>query len=458
MSLSLYNTLTNKKEVFKSIEPNMVGMYVCGITVYDHCHLGHARAYVAFDVLARYLKYLGYKLNYVRNITDVEDKIIKKAIENSETISSITNRYILSMNKDFKDLGLLEPTIEPKATDYINEMILMIEELIKNKHAYVGKNGDVYFAVRTFEEYGNLSNKKIDELESGARVKENLDKDDPLDFVLWKMAKQEEPYWDSPWGRGRPGWHIECSAMSLSTLGKNFDIHGGGPDLIFPHHENEIAQSKCSFDQEFANYWIHSGLLKISGEKMSKSLGNFARIKDLLKIYHPEVIKFFLISSHYRSALDFTNESLEQAKAGLVRIYESIDEKIILKEIGEVDKGFVQDFECAMNDDLNTPKAISILFEIVKKINLENDNLTKRRLVTTLKKLANIIGLLREKPELFFQYGSGVDTQLIEEMILKRNLARKDKDFDKADEIRDELKSLGIILDDKADGTKWKKV
>tara|TARA_A100001388_G_C28773148_1_gene505261 strand:+ start:2917 stop:4293 length:1377 start_codon:yes stop_codon:yes gene_type:complete len=458
MSLSLYNTLTNKKEVFKSIEPNMVGMYVCGITVYDHCHLGHARAYVAFDVLARYLKYLGYKLNYVRNITDVEDKIIKKAIENSETISSITNRYILSMNKDFKDLGLLEPTIEPKATDYINEMILMIEELIKNKHAYVGKNGDVYFAVRTFEEYGNLSNKKIDELESGARVKENLDKDDPLDFVLWKMAKQEEPYWDSPWGRGRPGWHIECSAMSLSTLGKNFDIHGGGPDLIFPHHENEIAQSKCSFDQEFANYWIHSGLLKISGEKMSKSLGNFARIKDLLKIYHPEVIKFFLISSHYRSALDFTNESLEQAKAGLVRIYESIDEKIILEESGEVDKGFVQDFECAMNDDLNTPKAISILFEIVKKINLENDNLTKRRLVTTLKKLANIIGLLREKPELFFQYGSGVDTQLIEEMILKRNLARKDKDFDKADEIRDELRSLGIILDDKADGTKWKKV
>ncbi|MBT23415.1 MAG: cysteine--tRNA ligase [Gammaproteobacteria bacterium] len=458
MSLSLYNTLTNKKEVFKSIEPNMVGMYVCGITVYDHCHLGHARAYVAFDVLARYLKYLGYKLNYVRNITDVEDKIIKKAIENSETISSITNRYILSMNKDFKDLRLLEPTIEPKATDYINEMILMIEELIKNKHAYVGKNGDVYFAVRTFEEYGNLSNKKIDELESGARVKENLDKDDPLDFVLWKMAKQEEPYWDSPWGRGRPGWHIECSAMSLSTLGKNFDIHGGGPDLIFPHHENEIAQSKCSFDQEFANYWIHSGLLKISGEKMSKSLGNFARIKDLLKIYHPEVIKFFLISSHYRSALDFTNESLEQAKAGLVRIYESIDEKIILEESGEVDKGFVQDFECAMNDDLNTPKAISILFEIVKKINLENDNLTKRRLVTTLKKLANIIGLLREKPELFFQYGSGVDTQLIEEMILKRNLARKDKDFDKADEIRDELRSLGIILDDKADGTKWKKV
>ena len=458
MSLSLYNTLTNKKEVFKSIEPNMVGMYVCGITVYDHCHLGHARAYVAFDVLARYLKYLGYKLNYVRNITDVEDKIIKKAIENAETISSITNRYILSMNKDFKDLGLLEPTIEPKATDYINEMILMIEELIKNKHAYVGKNGDVYFAVRTFEDYGNLSNKKIDELESGARVKENLDKDDPLDFVLWKMAKQEEPYWDSPWGRGRPGWHIECSAMSLSTLGKNFDIHGGGPDLIFPHHENEIAQSKCSFDQEFANYWIHSGLLKISGEKMSKSLGNFARIKDLLKIYHPEVIKFFLISSHYRSALDFTNESLEQAKAGLVRIYESIDEKIILKESDEVDKGFVQDFECAMNDDLNTPKAISILFEIVKKINLENDNLTKRRLVTTLKKLANIIGLLSEKPESFFQYGSGVDTQLIEEMILKRNLARKDKDFEKADEIRDELKSLGIILDDKADGTKWKKV
>ena len=458
MSLSLYNTLTNKKEVFKSIEPNMVGMYVCGITVYDHCHLGHARAYVAFDVLARYLKYLGYKLNYVRNITDVEDKIIKKAIENSETISSITNRYILSMNKDFKDLGLLEPTIEPKATDYINEMILMIEELIKNKHAYVGKNGDVYFAVRTFEDYGNLSNKKIDELESGARVKENLDKDDPLDFVLWKMAKQEEPYWDSPWGRGRPGWHIECSAMSLSTLGKNFDIHGGGPDLIFPHHENEIAQSKCSFDQEFANYWIHSGLLKISGEKMSKSLGNFARIKDLLKIYHPEVIKFFLISSHYRSALDFTNESLEQAKAGLVRIYESIDEKIILKESDEVDKGFVQDFECAMNDDLNTPRAISILFEIVKKINLENDNLIKRRLVTTLKKLGNIIGLLSEKPELFFQYGSGVDTQLIEEMILKRNLARKDKDFDKADEIRDELKSLGIILDDKADGTKWKKV
>ena len=458
MSLSLYNTLTNKKEVFKSIASNMVGMYVCGITVYDHCHLGHARAYVAFDVLARYLIYLGYKLNYVRNITDVEDKIIKKAIENSETISSITNRYILSMNKDFKDLGLLEPTIEPKATDYINEMILMIQELIKNKHAYVGKNGDVYFAVRTFVDYGNLSNKKIDELETGARVKENPDKDDPLDFVLWKMAKQEEPYWDSPWGRGRPGWHIECSAMSLSTLGKNFDIHGGGPDLIFPHHENEIAQSKCSFGQEFANYWVHSGLLKISGEKMSKSLGNFARIKDLLKIYHPEVIKFFLISSHYRSALDFTNESLEQAKAGLIRIYESIDEKIILKENDKTDEGFVQDFELAMNDDLNTPKAISILFEIVKKINVENDYLIKRRLVKTLKKLTNIFGLLNEKPELFFQYGSDVDTQLIEEMILKRNQARKDKDFDKADEIREELKSLGIILDDKADGTKWKKV
>ncbi len=457
MDFELFNTYSNKTELFIPLDDNDIRIYACGPTVYDYIHVGNARPLIIFDVLVRFLKLIYPKVTYVRNITDVDDKIIVQANQNKESINNLTERTIKAFSDDADALFVKKPDFEPRATEHIQEMLKMIKVLLESGNAYLS-DGHVLFSVSSMPNYGKLSGMNLSEMIDGARVEVSDYKKEPADFVLWKPSKTGELGWHSDFGFGRPGWHIECSAMSEKYLGKQFDIHAGGLDLIFPHHENEIAQSKCSFDQEFANYWIHSGLLKISGEKMSKSLGNFARIKDLLKIYHPEVIKFFLISSHYRSALDFTNESLEQAKAGLVRIYESIDEKIILKESDEVDKGFVQDFECAMNDDLNTPKAISILFEIVKKINLENDNLTKRRLVTTLKKLANIIGLLSEKPELFFQYGSGVDTQLIEEMILKRNLARKDKDFDKADEIRDELKSLGIILDDKADGTKWKKV
>ncbi|MDC6460722.1 cysteine--tRNA ligase, partial [Gammaproteobacteria bacterium] len=360
MTLRFYNSLTNQKEDFRPIHEGEVSMYVCGMTVYDSCHLGHARAMMAFDILVRYLKNQGYKVKFVRNITDVDDKIIERAILNNESIGDLTQRTIASMQEDFAQLGLVLPNTEPRATDYIPGMIAMIEGLIHKGHAYHSPGGDVFFAVRTFPEYGKLSNKNIDDLNPGARIAEDDSKKDPLDFVLWKSAKEGEPSWNSPWGQGRPGWHIECSVMSFENLGEHFDIHGGGPDLLFPHHENEIAQSECASGNKFANYWLHSGLLKINGEKMSKSLGNFAMLKDLFISYHPEVIRYYLVSSHYRSSLNFDQESLNQAKSALTRLYQALAS--MEGEGNELDQDMMNQFSLVMNDDLNTPEALSLLF------------------------------------------------------------------------------------------------
>ena len=371
MTIKFYNSLTNQKEDFVPIREGEVGLYVCGMTVYDNCHLGHARAMMAFDILARYLRYQNYKVNFIRNITDIDDKIIERANENKETIDALTDRTIASMQEDFSMLGLELPTNEPRATDHIEGMIKMISTLIDKGHAYHSEGGDVFFAVRTFPEYGKLSNKNIDDLNPGSRIEEDGSKKDPLDFVLWKSAKPNEPSWDSPWGLGRPGWHIECSVMSLENLGEHFDIHGGGPDLLFPHHENEIAQSECASDHQFANYWMHSGLLKINGEKMSKSLGNFAMLKDLFVSYHPEVIRYYLISSHYRSSLNFDNDSLDQARSALTRLYQALS--LAPSEESDLHDDSVKEFKDSMNDDLNTPEALSILFGLAKSINSSQD-------------------------------------------------------------------------------------
>ena len=455
MTLRFYNSLTNQKEDFRPIHEGEVSMYVCGMTVYDSCHLGHARAMMAFDILVRYLKNQDYKVKFVRNITDVDDKIIERAIQNNESIGDLTQRTIASMQEDFAQLGLVLPNTEPRATDYIPGMIEMIEGLIHKDHAYHSPGGDVFFAVRTFPEYGKLSNKNIDDLNPGARIAEDDSKKDPLDFVLWKSAKEGEPSWDSPWGQGRPGWHIECSVMSFENLGEHFDIHGGGPDLLFPHHENEIAQSECASGNKFANYWLHSGLLKINGEKMSKSLGNFAMLKDLFISYHPEVIRYYLVSSHYRSSLNFDQESLNQAKSALTRLYQALAS--MEGEGNELDQEMMNQFSLVMNDDLNTPEALSLLFQLVKSINNSSDPIQKMKYGMTLKKLSGVLGLLQDDPKIFFQFGATLSDAEISEQIALRNAARDKKDFQTADKIRDSLIEQGIILDDSIEGTTWKK-
>lgn len=455
MTIKFYNSLTNQKEDFVPINEGEVGMYVCGMTVYDSCHLGHARAMMAFDILARYLRYQNYKVNFVRNITDIDDKIIERANENNETIDALTDRTIASMHEDFSKLGLELPTNEPRATDHIEGMIKMINGLIDKGHAYHSESGDVFFAVRTFPEYGKLSNKNIDDLNPGARIKEDESKKDPLDFVLWKSAKPNEPSWDSPWGLGRPGWHIECSVMSLENLGEHFDIHGGGPDLLFPHHENEIAQSECASDHKFANYWMHSGLLKINGEKMSKSLGNFAMLKDLYDSYHPEVIRYYLISSHYRSSLNFDNESLDQARSALTRLYQAL--LLAPSEVTDLHDESISEFIKSMNDDLNTPEALSTLFGLAKLINNSQNVQEQSMYSSTMKELGQVLGLLHENSDAFLQYGASLSDDEIEAQIQQRNEARKANDFQKADQIRDDLAEQGILLDDSTEGTTWKK-
>ena len=455
MTLRFYNSLTNQKEDFMPIREGEVSMYVCGMTVYDNCHLGHARAMIAFDILFKYLENQGYKVKFVRNITDVDDKIIERAIHNNESIDDLTQRTIASMHEDFAQLGLALPTIEPRATDYIPGMIEMIEDLIIKGNAYHSSGGDVFFAVRTFPEYGKLSNKNIDDLNPGARIAEDDSKRDPLDFVLWKSAKEGEPSWDSPWGQGRPGWHIECSVMSFQNLGKHFDIHGGGPDLLFPHHENEIAQSECASGCKFANYWLHSGLLKINGEKMSKSLGNFAMLKDLFVSYHPEVLRYYLISSHYRSSLNFDQESLNQARSALARLYQALGS--IEGESNELDQNMMNQFSLVMDDDLNTPEALSLLFQLAKSINSSSDPIQKMKYGATLKELSGVLGLLQDDPKTFFQFGASLLDEEIDQQITLRNRARDEKDFQTADKIRDSLLEQGIILDDSSEGTTWKK-
>jgi len=455
MTIKFYNSLTNQKEEFTPIRPGEVGMYVCGMTVYDNCHLGHARAMMAFDILVRYFQYQDYKVNFVRNITDIDDKIRERAADNKEPIEDLTNRTISSMHEDFARLGLELPATEPRATDHIAGMIEMISQLIEKGHAYHSEGGDVFFAVRTFAEYGKLSNKNIDDLNPGSRVAEDESKKDPLDFVLWKSTKPNEPSWDSPWGPGRPGWHIECSVMSFENLGQHFDIHGGGPDLLFPHHENEIAQSECASGHKFANYWLHSGLLKINGEKMSKSLGNFAMLKDLFKSYHPEVIRYYLISSHYRSSLNFDNESLDQARAALTRLYQAL--ALSLDGVMERHQDSIEEFAHSMNDDLNTPEALSILFGLAKLVNNSASEKEQGMYVSTMKELSQVLGLLNETPEVFLQYGAGLSEEEISAQIQQRNEARNSKDFQKADQIRDDLAAQGILLDDSSKGTTWKK-
>lgn len=457
--LKLYNTETRQKEIFTPIKANQVGLYVCGVTVYDYCHVGHARVMVVFDTLVRHLRQLGYDVTYVRNITDIDDKIIKRALENNESIQSLTARFIQAMHEDEAALNVLRPDVEPKATDYMPQIEKMIGALVEKGFAYPADNGDVYFHVKADEDYGRLSGKTLDDLDSGARVEVNTAKQDPLDFVLWKASKENEPAWQSPWGQGRPGWHIECSAMSTDCLGNHFDIHGGGMDLSFPHHENEIAQSECATGEHYVNLWMHCGFVRIDDEKMSKSLGNFFTIRDVLKQYHPEVIRYFLLASHYRSPVNYSEENLNSAKASVGRLYsalEAIDEAT-LKTAEETSSELEAEFMAAMNDDLNTPQALAVLFELAKQVNIQK----QPGLAVLLQNLANQLGLLLQTPEQFFKSqpsASSLDSQAIEALIAERAAARQAKDFARSDTIRDELLEQGIELLDSASGTTWRSV
>lgn len=449
--LKIYNTLTRSKEIFTPRIAGKVGMYVCGMTVYDYCHVGHARVMVVFDTVVRYLRYLNYEVTYVRNITDIDDKIIHRANENDEDFHALTERFIDAMHEDERALSVLPPDIEPRATTSISDIIVMIEKLIANEFAYVGTNGDVFYAVDKFKNYGQLSGKNLDDLQAGERVDVDLAKRKPLDFVLWKMAKKGEPFWESPWGNGRPGWHIECSAMSTCCLGNSFDIHGGGMDLQFPHHENEIAQSEGATGEKFVNLWMHNGFVRINEEKMSKSLGNFFTVREVLKQYRPEVLRFFILSSHYRSPLNYSNESLDDATAGLTRLYTSLRDIGIIET--DIDAEYKTRFEDAMNDDFNTPVALAVLFDIARELNKTKSSV----LASTLKTLSGILGLLQDNPETFLKGESDEDSE-IEQQIQARVDAKKAKNWALADQIRDELKLQGVILEDSPDGlTRWRR-
>ncbi|MFZ2315710.1 MAG: cysteine--tRNA ligase [Gammaproteobacteria bacterium] len=456
--LRIYNTLSREKEIFKPIVPGKVGMYVCGVTVYDYCHLGHARTYTSADIVLKYLRFRGLDVNYIRNITDIDDKIIRRANENKEAFNALAERFTKAMHEDFAALGLSPADAEPKATDHIPQMISLIQSIIANNNGYVADNGDVYFDVRSFPHYGCLSHHNIEQLESGARVEVNEVKRDPLDFVLWKIAKPNEPSWDSPWGKGRPGWHIECSAMSMHLLGEQFDIHGGGRDLIFPHHENEIAQSEAVTKKRFANTWIHGGFLQIDKEKMSKSLGNFVTIRDVLEDHSPEVLRYLLIASHYRSALIYTEDTLFQSKQALGRFYTALRGLAIAKK--PVDTKYEQQFIAAMDDDFNTPVALSVLFDLAHEIHRlrEKDNEAAAGLAALLKYLGNVLGILQADPEVFFQSASQDDIQKIESLIEARQQARKEKNWAEADRIRAELTAMSVVIEDAAGVTTWKKL
>ncbi len=452
--LHIYNSLTRTKELFKPIIPGRVGIYACGITIYDQCHLGHARSMVSFDVIVRFLRSLGFDVNYVRNITDIDDKIIVRANERGVSIAELTDRYIDEMDKDMQSLRVLPPNSEPRATAHIPTIIALITRLISLDVAYLTDSGDVCFEVARFKEYGKLSNKDLDHLIAGSRVEVAQDKRSPLDFVLWKAAKPGEPSWPSPWGEGRPGWHIECSAMAMHELGDEFDIHGGGLDLQFPHHENEIAQSEAASGKCFAHYWIHAGLLQLNSEKMAKSTGNFLTIADVLKTYHPETIRYFLVSSHYRSPLNYTEETMQLAEKGIGRLYQSIKD-IDLSSIPEsVDPLWLERFNEAMNDDFNTPVALSVLFDLSHEVNKTND----ARLAMTLKQLAGILGLLQDSPSDFFKLGiDDAEKERIERLILERTQARTTKNWARSDEIRHLLMNEGIELEDGSEGTVWRR-
>ncbi len=449
--LKIYNTLTRSKEIFTPRVAGKVGIYVCGMTVYDYCHVGHARVMVVFDTVVRYLRYSNYEVTYVRNITDIDDKIIHRANENGEDFHALTERFIDAMHEDERALSVLPVDIEPRATTSIVDIIAMIEKLIANGFAYVSTNGDVFYAVDKFKNYGQLSGKNLDDLQAGERVDVDLAKRNPMDFVLWKMAKPDEPFWESPWGNGRPGWHIECSAMSTCCLGNSFDIHGGGMDLQFPHHENEIAQSEGATGEKFVNLWMHNGFVRINEEKMSKSLGNFFTVREVLKKYRPEIVRFFILSSHYRSPLNYSDESLNDAAAGLTRLYTALRDVEILET--DIDSDFKTRFEDAMNDDFNTPVALAVLFDVARELNKTKSSV----LATTLKSLASILGLLQDDSETFLKGENDNDAE-IEAQIQARIDAKKAKNWALADQIRDELKAQGVILEDSPDGTtRWRR-
>ncbi|CAM3646943.1 cysteine--tRNA ligase [Parendozoicomonas haliclonae] len=455
--LQIYNTLTRKKEVFKPIHEGEVRMYVCGMTVYDLCHIGHARVLVSFDVVTRYLRAKGYKVTYVRNITDVDDKIIKRANENGETFTALTERMIAEMHKDSGELGVLPPDAEPKATAYIAEMQDMISTLIEKGYAYAPGNGDVYYRVHKFDGYGKLSGKILEELQAGARIGVDEMKEDPLDFVLWKGAKEGEPYWESPWGNGRPGWHIECSAMGKCCLGETFDIHGGGPDLKFPHHENEIAQSEAANGKTFVNTWMHAGAVRVDNEKMSKSLGNFFTIREVLEKYPAEVVRYFLISSQYRSPINYSEDSLKEAGVRLERLYTALEGLNLDGVEPERGTSYEERFHAAMEDDFNTPEALGVLFELVRHLNKarKDGEANAAALGALVKELGGLLGILQDNPDAFLKSGGDVDEAWILEMIEKRKAAKAAKDFAEADRVREELAAQGVQLKDTREGTTW---
>ena len=454
--LSIYNTLARAKQEFVPIRPGEVRMYVCGMTVYDYCHIGHARVLVVFDVVRRWLRESGYRVVYVRNITDIDDKIIRRARENGETVAELTARFILAMDEDAAALGVEKPDHEPRATEYVPQMLSLIGVLEKRGLAYQSASGDVNFAVRRFPGYGKLSGKSLDELRAGERVEVDRAKDDPLDFVLWKRSKPEEPRWPSPWGEGRPGWHIECSAMSSTLLGEHFDIHGGGQDLQFPHHENEIAQSEGAHGR-FVNYWMHNGFVRVDDEKMSKSLGNFFTVREVLKSFDPEVVRFFILRAHYRSPLNYSDAHLNDAKHALTRLYTALKQGGEGASLQDDEPGLdwsdpqAARFKAAMDDDFGTPEAIAVLHEVANDVFQGEPGAARK-----LRRLGRTLGLLQRDPVEFLRGRHGEDVAWIEDMIRQRQDARRRKDFATADRIRGELQNRGIILEDTGDRTTWR--
>ncbi len=470
--LQVYNTIKNSKEEFKPIKDNKVNIYVCGVTVYDNCHIGHARSSVVFDVIRRYLIYKGFNVQFVKNFTDIDDKIIKRSNEENIFWKDLTEKYIVEHDNDMAALNILTPDHTPKATEYINEMIELTQKLIKKGFAYES-DGDVYFRVDEFKEYGKLSNRDIEDLKAGARIEINDKKENPLDFALWKKSKEGEPFWESPWGKGRPGWHIECSAMSSKLFGLPFDIHGGGKDLIFPHHENEIAQSEAAEGKEFARYWLHNGFVNINKEKMSKSLNNFFTIKEILEEFDPEVLRFFLLTTHYRSPLDFSTDKLIEAESALDRIYTMLDELnyvvpskkgLKVDEIPNLYDEFVKKFDKEMDDDFNTASALSVMFDFIKEINKLISNKLNKEALEKLQEetqnifivIKNVLGIIVKTPEEWFKSNLPISIEELNDLIEKRAVARKEKDFATSDKIREELEKKGVFLFDTLQGTKFR--
>jgi cysteinyl-tRNA synthetase len=462
MALKLFNTVSGKKELFEPLEEGKIKMYVCGMTVYDYCHIGHARVMVGFDVITRFLRHIGYDVTYIRNITDVDDKIFNRANENGESFTDLTNRFITAMHEDEGALGVLSPDQEPRATAHMGDIIAMTGTLIEKGYAYAAVNGDVYYRVKKFDGYGKLSKKNVDDLQSGARIGIEAHKEDPLDFALWKAAKEGEAYWDSPWGRGRPGWHIECSAMSTCCLGPTFDIHGGGPDLKFPHHENEIAQSEAATGEKYVNYWMHAGAIRVGKDKMSKSLGNFKTIREELKTYSGETIRYFLISSHYRSQVEYSPVSLNEVQSALDRFYQAL-RGIAITDLHTIDANYQMRFDSAMCDDFNTPEALAVMFDLVKALNSSQIDVEKSVLAATLVRLGGILGILQQDPEAYFKstqnnVDGAVSEEEIEAMITERASARAKKDWAESDRIRDKLMEQGVVLDDAKGVTSWRRL